>query len=415
MSEQRFDQPIASEGRQIVLAILGMHRSGTSLAANIARRLGAATGKELIGPNEFNQLGYGEDVRIVRLHDALLAALDRSWATVKSTFPMPPDWTGRAEFATARDALSAYLRSEFSRAGGRIWAVKDPRMSMLLPLWLQLEQQIGFELVPVLCIRSPNAVAASIEKRDRMPPELGRLMWLQFNAAIVSQIGKRVKVVLNYDDWFDDPDRNLLRLAATLGRKVSDEERDEIVKELVSVRLRHHERQRADGLCGKWQALLEQWSKEESAPPSLREAADSLHEALEAFDPWRQMVADQDYLKAMIDAREKERAELLDAAERNRRAYQTMDAEFVAATLAIKRLEKERDDVHATADRHLEAYRTVEALAIRLQQDYRDLAYRYNLLLWRFDRFPLSFLVPEKARLRITSKGESADEQTDVK
>src|SRR6185312_10462665 len=98
-------------------------------------------------------------------------------------------WTTRPEFETTREELASYLRSEFSRAGGRVWAVKDPRMSTLLPLWLQLEHDLDFQFLPVLCTRGPDAVAASIETRDGIPADLGRLVWLQFNAAIVTEAG----------------------------------------------------------------------------------------------------------------------------------------------------------------------------------------------------------------------------------
>jgi len=39
---------------------------------------------------------------------------------------------------------------------------------------------------------------------------------LQYNAAIVKNIGRAVKLVLNYDTWFSDPDRNLSAVAAVL-------------------------------------------------------------------------------------------------------------------------------------------------------------------------------------------------------
>ena len=388
-----------------------MHRSGTSLVANAARTLGAEIGKELLVPDEFNQLGYGEDIQVVRMHDALLAALDRPWGTVKGTFPLPAGWMEKLEFDTARDQLAAYLRSEFARAGGRIWAVKDPRMSMLLPLWFRLERELDFELVPVLCIRSPDAVAASVEKRDRIPSDLGRLIWLQFNAAIVAQAADRIKVVLNYDDWFTDAGNNLAHLAAVLSHNVTDAERSEILNGLVSAQLRHHASGVATGIHGTWQQLLEQWAKEQKLPPPLLQAAKEVHAFLEAFDPWRQVVSNEKYLTDMIDGREAERRELIALADKNLKAYQATDAELHAVLQAIKKLEKERDDVHDVADRHFAAYKKIEEHALKLQDQYRDLARRYNLVMRRFDHFPLSLMMPSDARLPQQNKPTNGDAQ----
>lgn len=411
MSNPRTDR---KDDRQKVLVVLGMHRSGTSLVANAVRKLGVATGEELMGPNEFNQSGYGEDIRVVRMHDALLAALDRSWNTVKGTFPLPANWTEKLEFNATREQLAGYLRLEFARAGGKVWAVKDPRMSMLLPLWFRLERDLEFEMVPVFCIRDPDAVAASIEKRDGMPSGLGRLIWLQFNAAVVTRIGNRVKTVLNYDDWFTEPDTNLSRLAAALDHQITDGERSEILDELVSAKLRHHTGSAAAGVFGAWQTLLLRWAKEGQLPPALLQAAKDFHGFLDAFDPWREALTNQDYLTKMIDAREAERRDLVVLAERNLEAFRTVDTQFSAAKVAIKKLEKERDDVRDVADRHFAAYQKIEALVIKLQEQYRDLARRYNLVMNRFDHFPLSLIMPKGARQAPPEKPASGDERTNA-
>jgi len=412
-----------------VLAVLGMHRSGTSLTAEMTRRFGAATGQELVPADKHNPRGYGEDVNVIRIHDALLAALDRPWNTVRGTFPLPDSWTEGAEFETARANLAVYLASEFSRVGTNLWAVKDPRMSILLPLWFRLAHDLDFEFLPVLCIRSPEAVAASIEKRDSVPADLGRLIWLQYNAAIVREAGSRIKAVLDYDDWFIDPNRNLDLLTRIIDITVDREEAAKVVSEIVSSASRHHAAGAPVGLFQEWWSLLQRWARDQTLPAALTHEANAVRTFLVAFEPWRRAVTEQGYLMAMIDSRETERRELVAAADRNLKAYRTIESEMadVIAT-ANRNLEAYRQidanakaadakakaeigDLVATADRNLEAYRQVdsqlalakEALArVERERDetlqcYNDLSRRHQAVMRRFGRFPFSLIMPADA------------------
>ena len=61
-----------------VVAVLGMHRSGTSSAAGALVRL-AAPPKHLIAPNADNEKGYCESPVIVDLNDFVFAAGGSDW------------------------------------------------------------------------------------------------------------------------------------------------------------------------------------------------------------------------------------------------------------------------------------------------------------------------------------------------
>jgi hypothetical protein len=343
-----------------VLAILGMHRSGTSLAANVARELGAAMGQDLMPANDFNQEGYAEDIYVVQQHDQVMAELGRSWNTLRGTLPLPADWTESPAFDKARENLAAYLTAEFSRVGDQIWALKDPRISILLPLWLRLATDLGFELLPVLCVRNPDAVAASLEKRDAMPTDIGRLLWLQYNAAIINNIGQKVSLVLNYDTWFNEPNRNLSNLATILRRELTPEIRDKILTEVVSSDLRHHASDASSGLFGRWQSLLEKWAADQKMPPQLDQEARTFGEFSGIFESWRSAVVDENLASKTIDALRHERDQVVAAANKNLKAYREIDSAFHLARADLARLEQERDQVIVVADENLRAYRTLE-------------------------------------------------------
>ncbi len=361
MQDATANHPTGKGGRQTVLAILGMHRSGTSLAAIAAQRLGAATGKDLLPGDEFNPDGYGEDVNVVRLHNSLLTAFGRPWNTLRGTFPLPADWIESAESERVRGELESYLRAEFSRVGGAVWALKDPRLSILVPLWSRLAHDLDFDFVPVLCIRSPDAVARSIEKRDGMPPGLGRLLWLQYNAAVVAETGDIIAAVLDYDGWFADPDANLAHLVRAAGLATSDSDRAAIASELVRPDYRHYEPSRAEGLCGRWQELFENWASAQRLPEALRDEVRSFKLHLDAFEPWLEALTQDNYTNRMMDALQRERDQLSEAADRNYRAYMDVDAQWTTAKMELERLERERDEVLAAAERNYQAYKDADA------------------------------------------------------
>ena len=115
-------------GKQAVI-VLGMHRSGTSLLAGICNFLGADLGAELIPAAEDNPRGFWENREVVEFHDEVLKKLNRNWDSV---LPVPKDWWQSADFVAEENRLSGLLDRLFST--DEIWAVKDPRLCLLLPL-----------------------------------------------------------------------------------------------------------------------------------------------------------------------------------------------------------------------------------------------------------------------------------------
>src|SRR5688572_3448925 len=114
-----------------------MHRSGTSLAGQMLHALGVPMSANLLVANEYNERGYFEDAAGVRTHAELLNALGCPWHSISATFPLPADWLEHPAAHTARQKLAEHVGQQLT---GTRWAVKDPRMARLLPLWLQLAE-----------------------------------------------------------------------------------------------------------------------------------------------------------------------------------------------------------------------------------------------------------------------------------
>lgn len=108
-----------------VVVITGMHRSGTSLAANLLRRAGIDVGDRLIEAADPNPHGYFEDADFVEFHEQVLK--DRSCTIlVDDDFTFEPT---PAETSRAGQLIAARVDA------GPVWGWKDPRTALFLDFW----------------------------------------------------------------------------------------------------------------------------------------------------------------------------------------------------------------------------------------------------------------------------------------
>ena len=86
------------------LLILGMHRSGTSLAASLLESAGLHVGQRLLGANASNPRGHFEDEDFVEFQQAVLRRLDMNedgWVVATSP-PVPDAISARARALVER-------------------------------------------------------------------------------------------------------------------------------------------------------------------------------------------------------------------------------------------------------------------------------------------------------------------------
>lgn len=160
-------------GSRRALLVLGMHRSGTSALTRVLNLLGAELGENLLPAHRDNETGFWEHREIVLLHDELLHALGQTWST---PVPLPPEQLTSAIADPFRERLRAIVERDFGSS--RHFALKDPRLCRLLPLWLPLLEEMGYQVGCVLVGRHPDEVAASLKKRDSMTDSMARLLWM---------------------------------------------------------------------------------------------------------------------------------------------------------------------------------------------------------------------------------------------
>jgi hypothetical protein len=188
-----------SKRPQRILAVLGMHRSGTSCLTGSLQAGGLFLGKHHTW-NEYNRKGNRENQDVVNLHENIFKQNGASWISPKrhtsfidNWFERPMQWHDR-HYARAREILAEYAHEP-------LWGFKDPRALFLLHGWKQMVPDIEF----VGIFRHPMAVAQSLNSRPALPItiEQGLQMWLAYNRALLKQYEQKTFPLFCFD-WSED-------------------------------------------------------------------------------------------------------------------------------------------------------------------------------------------------------------------
>lgn len=230
----------APPGDRNVIVVLGMHRSGTSLAASLLQALGLDLGPQLIRGDQHNQAGYFEQERIVRLNEQTIRAIDRRWVGPKGSLPYPDGWWELPEVAPLRAELTETVREELQRTKA-VWGFKDPRVSRMIPLWREIFADLGVNPLYVLAVRHPGAVVASLSLRDGLSPARSQLLWLEHNLEAVVEAEGALRRVVDYDRWFRDGEGQAKCLAQAVGLPwpIDDSPWQRLLLPLIQSGLRH--------------------------------------------------------------------------------------------------------------------------------------------------------------------------------
>lgn len=229
--------------KQLCVLVLGMHRSGTSALTRCLNLLGMDLGSHLLGPERANAKGYWEHADAVRINDALLRSFGMYWHSVD---PLPENWLQSKAAETAREEIRVLIRRDFS--GVPLWGLKDPRMCRLVPLWLEVLQEMGITAVAVLAVRSPVEVASSIQRAEGLSTSLGVISWMQHLAE--SEVATRgiARTMIDYDHLLANPFGVLPGIGDALGVAwpIAVDERREAIAAFLDVGLRTHRQKISD-------------------------------------------------------------------------------------------------------------------------------------------------------------------------
>jgi hypothetical protein len=195
-----------------VIIVLGMHRSGTSLVAELVHRWGAYAGEEqsLLPADEWNEQGYWEYMPLVWFNDELLAGVAANWL-------VPPGdednnrLVERAREPALRDEALRLLQTMNSRAN--IWFWKDPRLGLVLPFW----KNFWTSPIYIVTVRHPLDIARSLQRRFHLPLSASLLLWQSYMLSTLHHTRESRRVIfIEYEQLLRHPREQCVRLTAFL-------------------------------------------------------------------------------------------------------------------------------------------------------------------------------------------------------
>lgn len=212
--------------------VLTPGRSGSSLLTEILGFLGVGLSQELTEARPENARGFFEDSRIVAVHKKLFLALGAS-----NSLPLPNRWLETAAAQNAARQLEDLVSQEMGSQ--KHWGFKDPRTTVLLPMWEQVFNRVGVVPRYVFAFRHPGAVAASLRNLENRHERRSEEMWL-FRASEALHHSSATGYFIHYEDWFKHPRDTVLGLAAWCGLEPPQEDvLERKVAEIITPDLNH--------------------------------------------------------------------------------------------------------------------------------------------------------------------------------
>ncbi|MCI8292018.1 MAG: hypothetical protein HFH53_00580 [Hespellia sp.] len=217
-----------------LVIILGM-RSGTSLTAQISQRMGAYLGEmeELMGAALGNPDGHFENLDVVHMNDNILHFCDREWYSLET----PVLDYNSPQMKQAMQEIKEIIQKLFEKSD--TVAIKDPRISVLLPIWDKVLNELDIELRYIWVFRNPLEVMESLRKRDGYCSRYVLMLWIHHNLSILKYLQEREYLLINYKDILGQS-QALEKLGQVLDRQIDDDLKREL-KQIIKQRYCHSE------------------------------------------------------------------------------------------------------------------------------------------------------------------------------
>jgi SAM-dependent methyltransferase len=176
------------------------------MGANLGARVDTA-------PHPANPHGHWEHLDVWQGQERLLQQFGREWHSCPG--PLPSRWLEWPDTTALMSAFAAIASSELAQHGH--WVVKDPRSSLLIPLWREVARRCGCPLKLLRLYRSAEEVAASLAARDRMPRERALRIWADHQRAIATDsVGVEMQT-FHHRELMEDPVTTFTEVARFTG------------------------------------------------------------------------------------------------------------------------------------------------------------------------------------------------------
>ena len=351
------------------LLVLGMHRAGTSALTRVLSLCGARLPRDLLPANEGNPSGYWEPRGVVELNEAILEHFGTAWDDPFAAFHIPAPGAIPARF---HEQARAVLEREYADAA--LFALKDPRCTLLAEFWVDVLSQAGIACCPVVIGRHYSEVADSLRRRDGTPPAHAVAAYVVYGIEALDFGDRHGAAFLTYDGLLADWKGVVAAIGAKFGLEWSGDAAGAADIERFLVRenrpvpsqdLPPELQAWADGI---WNGLRRRSEGGRPAEGDTAAIRDGLRRASELFSP------------VLVDRarRIRQLGEALEDAQRTQRALHAM---FEESQATLKVAAEQRDRLQEDRNQLLARHHALETDRNQLAERHHELEADRNLLL----------------------------------
>jgi len=215
--------------RPRLIALLGMHRSGTSFLAGELANAGLCLGDANRSGSTANAKGNQEYQPLVIFHENCLKAAGGRWDAP----PGERAWQPRQQ-ERALQLAQQLLGQCHGQAG-----FKDPRTLLFWEQW----QALPITLQAIGIFRHPSTCSQSLVQRDGMSSQQAISLWMQYNRALLAAWQQQPFPLVDFDTPEHLLQQTIRRIANWLGLGDGDKPKEPF----LDTALRHH--RDADASC----------------------------------------------------------------------------------------------------------------------------------------------------------------------
>jgi|GEM_PF-133664 len=203
--------------KQKCIVILGMHRSGTSALTGLLQILGLELGNNLDGPAFYNVKGLFEQSDINRLNILILKKLNSSWDDI---YPLSEEWFHDININDIKLQIKQVIVQNFGLCS--VFGIKEPRIAILLPLYLEMFEEMAIELHFVIIKRNKEEVACSLLKRDGFAYDKSCALYDKYANNIEKYTNGYSRTYVDFNELVNNPKQVITKLKNELDISLGD-------------------------------------------------------------------------------------------------------------------------------------------------------------------------------------------------
>lgn len=222
-----------------VLLLMGQHRSGSSVFTGMLEIFGAYLGRNIeMSPNKWNEKGYFENRDLYVINEKLLTLLRSSWDDCSE---VNYDAISKEQREEQVKRIKSTIIKDVNNSETGLFVAKDPRISILLPFYLEALKDTNIEVELMFTTRSDREIIDSLERRNKFNRSK-TLKLIDKHERYAKENAKDMNITYhNFENLFYDTKKYFSQLNSMMNLNLNINEKTiKKAEGLLEKKLKHH-------------------------------------------------------------------------------------------------------------------------------------------------------------------------------